>query len=88
MHCGPFLEFEGMKAVLHEAVVCAIQAGICLRRLLKSRTLDQLRAAVVFFEAHNEWFERILGVSPDVENVAISRRLLGELEKRLASKES
>jgi hypothetical protein len=85
MHCGPFLEFEGMKAVLQESVVCAVQAGICLRRLLKSRTLDQLRAAVEFFETYNEWFQRIYNVAPDVENVAASRRMLNELEQRLAA---
>ena len=86
MHCGPFLEFEGMKAVLQETVVCAVQAGMCLRRLLKQRNIEQLRTAVYFFEAHNEWFHRVFDVRPDLENVAASRRLLAELESRIAAR--
>jgi hypothetical protein len=76
IHVGPFLEPEGLKALLSEATVCAVQVGMVFRRLIGAKTIEQLESGVAFSEAQSEWFSEFFGVEPDEANLEALRSLL------------
>ena len=83
MHCGPFLENEGLTSVLSEMALCAVEAGIFVRRLLGCyNNLEQLRVSIQFNEAHGRWFEQFFAVPVDHDNLELMKQMLAEAEER------